>query len=141
MLCNEIMKTDVVSIAPGDTVQEAATKMHNRNVGFLPVCEARRKVIGTLTDRDIVVRHVAQGGDPDAPVSSIMSELVVSCQPATDVHNALELMRLHQVSRLMCVDDSDRLVGVISLSDIAQNVGDLESGATLRAVSAREAHP
>jgi CBS domain-containing protein len=119
MLCSDIMRTDVECIAPEDSVQEAATRMRERSIGFLPVCESQRRVVGALTDRDIVVRLIAQGGSSSDSVSSVMSEFVVTCLPSTNVESALELMRRHHVWRLVCVDSSECVVGVLSLSDIA----------------------
>jgi CBS domain-containing protein len=142
MQCAEIMKTDVASVGPEDSAQTAARTMRERGIGFLPVCSAEGTVLGTVTDRDIALRVVADAIPPDTPIGSFMTKNVVACRPTDDVRDAERLMAQERVSRIMCIDESsDRLSGVISLSDLTQ----LESGGraarTLRQVSSREARP
>jgi CBS domain-containing protein len=138
MNCDEIMKRDIECVSPTDRVQEAARKMRDENVGFLPVCDTGNKPVGTITDRDITVRLVANDLAPDTAVQQIMSRDVVACKPNTNLTQALRLMRENHKSRIMCTDDAGRLVGVISLSDVAQ-VAESEGASTLRGVSEREA--
>jgi CBS domain-containing protein len=112
--------------------------MRDQNIGFLPVCEANMKVIGTVTDRDITIRAVAEGLPSSTPVDALMTSDVVACSSDDDLESARELMAEHQKSRIMCVSTSGRLEGIISLSDLAQ----LDEGSsidTLRHVSSREA--
>jgi len=132
MLSEDIMKTDVESVSPADTIQEAASKMRDDNVGFLPVCDESRQVLGTITDRDIAVRAVAEAQPATTPVEDIMTGEVVACSPKDTIDTALQLMAENHKSRIMCLDDEGRLIGVISLSDIAQLVGDASE--TLRTV-------
>jgi CBS domain-containing protein len=139
MRCEEIMKKSVECIAPKDTVEAAARRMRDENVGFLPVCDASGKVLGTLTDRDIAIRVVAKNGSGATPVEKVMTAEVISCSPSDTLTEAQELMAKHQKSRIMCIDESDRLVGVISLSDIAQHDG--KAAKTLQQVSERESRP
>lgn len=144
MRCKDLMKTDIICCAPDESIFECATKMNRDNVGFMPICEkggaGGRRLLGVLTDRDIVLRVVAfEGGrDPRAVrCSEVMSKNPVSCRPEDDISRAAELMAQHQISR-MCVCEGDILKGVISLSDIVQ--AERERGAdTLRKVSEREA--
>jgi len=139
MLCRELMKTEIEAVSPGDTVLDAARRMRDQNIGFLPVCDGAMRVVGTLTDRDIAVRLVAEDMPATAAVEQVMSPNVVACRPGDDLHAAEQLMAERHVSRVMCVDDDGVLVGVLSLSDIAQR-DDAESVAdTLRRVSEREA--
>jgi CBS domain-containing protein len=138
MLCEEIMKRDVECLSLQDTVQIAARKMREANVGFLPICDTTKKVIGTLTDRDIAIRLVADSKPASTKVSDIMTKEVVACRPSEDVSKAEQLMGKNQKSRILCVDDSGKLVGVISLSDIAQRDGG-RVAQTMRDVTAREA--
>jgi len=137
MLCEDIMKTDVESVSPVDTIQDAARKMRDDNVGFLPVCDESRQVLGTITDRDIAIRAVADAQPVTTPVEDIMTGEVVACSPKDTIDTALQLMAENHKSRIMCLDEEGRLIGVISLSDIAQLVGDASE--TLRQVTDREA--
>src|SRR5438094_69530 len=120
MRCEEIMKSDVECVSAIDHVQAAARKMRDAGVGFLPVCDRDRKVLGTLTDRDIAIRLVAEDLAPDTAVQTIMTKEAVSCRPSDALEEATRLMREHHKSRILCCDDDGRLLGVISLSDIAQ---------------------
>ncbi len=139
MRCEEIMKRDVECLQPNDTAQQAAVKMRNENIGFLPVCDDTGKVLGTLTDRDIAIRLVAQGKSPTTVVSDILTREAVTCRPSDDIRDAERLLAERKKSRIMCVDDAGHLVGVISLSDIAQAEEGVQVAATLREVTAREA--
>lgn len=144
MRCQELMKTDVTCCSKDETVFDCAAKMNRDNVGFVPICEkdhsAGHRLIGTLTDRDIVLRVVAyEGGrDPRAvKCGEILSRQPISCQPSDDMSVAADLMARHHISR-MCVCEGDILKGVISLSDVVQ--ASRQRGAeTLRKVSEREA--
>jgi len=138
--CLEIMKRDIECLAPHASVQSAAATMRDRNVGFLPVCDDSDEVLGTVTDRDIAIRVVAEQLSPQTTaVEEVMSPEVIACQPEDDIEQAQELMAQYRKSRIMCIDSDGRLVGVISLSDIADRVGN-SAARTLRAVSSREVH-
>ena len=138
MRCEEIMKRDVECLSPRDTAEAAAVRMRDQGVGFLPVCDPSGKVIGTLTDRDIVVRVLASKKPGTTLVEHIMTKEVVSCRPQDDLQRAEQLMAQKHKSRIMCIDDNGRLVGIISLSDIAQHVDGAHALETLRQVSERE---
>ena len=138
MNCSEIMKTDIECVSAQTSVQAAARKMRDQNVGFLPVCNESMNVLGTVTDRDIAVRAVAENLPAGTPVDALMTHEIIACRPEDDLSYARELMAQHQKSRIMCISRSGRLEGVISLSDLAQL--DEQAGAdTLRQVSSREA--
>jgi CBS domain-containing protein len=139
MLCRDIMKTDVKCVAPTDPVTVAARRMRDENIGFLPVCEDDGTVRGTLTDRDITIRVIAAERPVSSQVKEIMTPEVVACKETDDVSKAQELLRHYQKSRIMCLDIDNHLVGVISLSDLAETT-EQEAAETLRAVSARESH-
>jgi CBS domain-containing protein len=137
--CEEIMKRDVECVRPDDSLQQAARKMRDLNVGFLPVCAEEKKVIGTVTDRDIAVRAVADDRSPAyTRVGDVMTREVVAVSPRDPLTRAEELMSQHHKSRLVVLDINDQLVGVISLSDIAQRRG-FAAARTLRGVTMREA--
>ena len=140
MRCEEIMKHDVAYIAPDDTVEAAARRMRDENVGFLPVCDESKKVIGTLTDRDIAIRMVAEGRPASTQVKESLTRDIVACKPTDDIRRAEELMGQHRKSRIMCLDDDGRLAGVISLSDLAQTGDDAWAAQTMRQVTERETH-
>jgi CBS domain-containing protein len=139
MQCQEIMKDSVECLSPNDTVQSAATKMRDRNIGFMPICDQSKKVIGTITDRDIAIRLVASNRPASAQVADYMSKEVVACRPTDDVQMAADMMGRHHKSRMLCTDSGGRLLGVISLSDIAQQGDDLQAATTMRQVTTREA--
>lgn len=138
MRCEEIMKKDVQFVSPRDTVEDAAMRMKDHEVGFLPVCDQSRKVLGTLTDRDIAIRLVAGKKPASTFVEEIMTNEVISCRPEDDVQDAQLAMAENHKSRIICCDQNGALLGVISLSDIAQHAQDTASE-TLRGVSEREA--
>jgi CBS domain-containing protein len=137
MRCSEIMKTQIECVSPQTSVRNAAGKMRDQGIGFLPVCDEAMRPIGTLTDRDIAVRIVAEGASGNAPVESCMTKGVVDCRPSDSIEDVRDLMEEHQVSRIICTSTQGRIEGIISLSDIVEL--DEESGAqTLRRVSERE---
>lgn len=137
MKLREIMKSDASCVSPQDTIQDAARQMKEENIGFLPVCDESEKVLGTLTDRDIAVRVVAEGKPLDTRVQDVMSTDVISARPDDELMKAENLMSNQQKSRLVVTDESGKLEGVISLSDLTKN--DVDSGArTMRGVTNRE---
>lgn len=139
MNCDAIMKREVESVSPQDTVDYAARRMRDENIGFLPVCDENRKVLGALTDRDIAIRLVAGNKPASTSVVEIMTMQVVSCRPQDDIREAERLMVRNHKSRIMCIDDAGQLAGVISLSDIARHDGSDRVSTTLRGVTEREA--
>ena len=132
----EAMTPDVVTVSPDATLTEAARLMRESDIGPLPVCEDKR-IVGMLTDRDITVRAIAEGRDPNATrVSEVMTPEVISCMEADDVERAAQLMQGAQLRRLLVVDAEGRLAGIVSLGDLALQTGDdALSGQTLERVS------
>lgn len=115
----DIMSTDVRTIQPQESLRSAAQCMRELDVGALPVCDGER-LLGMLTDRDIAVRAVADGLNPDeACVSDIMSPEVATCSAEQDAEAAKRLMGEQQLRRLPVVDADRRLVGIVSLGDLA----------------------
>lgn len=137
MLCADVMKTEVECIEPTEPVEAAARRMKDKGIGFLPVCSDVRHIVGTITDRDIALRIVAEGRPSSTPVGKIMTKGVVSCRVTDDIKQAERLMGEEQKSRILCVDDEGALVGVISLSDIAQRDG-ARIAQTMQQVTHRE---
>jgi CBS domain-containing protein len=140
MKCEDLMKRDTECVSPSETAQDAARKMRDQNVGFLPVCESNNRVVGTITDRDIAIRLVAEDQDAETPVSAIMTRDVVACRDSDEIERAVELMALNRKSRIICLDENDRLCGVISLSDLAQRAGAGHAVETMRRVTERRSH-
>lgn len=133
MKISEVMSTNVAEVGPRDTLQAAAAKMAEINVGSLPVTDQGR-LVGVITDRDIAIRAVAQGSAADAAVESAMSKGAVTVAAETPVEEAAELMRDKQIRRLYVVD-GDRLKGVASLGDFALEAKTQEAGETLKEIS------
>lgn len=118
MRLRDIMTSGVESVSPGSTVLDAAKKMKSRNVGSIPVCEGD-KIVGIVTDRDIVLRTVADGKDPKTSrCEEIMTRELILGSPDMDVHQAAQIMADEQIRRLP-VADNGRLVGIVAIGDLA----------------------
>jgi CBS domain-containing protein len=139
MRCDQIMKKNPECVTPDETALVAARKMRSSHIGFLPVCElASGKVAGTLTDRDLCIRVCAEDKKgSETKISEVMTREVITCRPEQDVSEAAELMAENHKSRIMVVDGAGKLVGVISLSDIATYDSSVATR-TMREVSERE---
>jgi len=123
MKVNEIMTSDFEKIASTSSLCEAAQRMKLSNIGFLPVQEGD-KLIGLLTDRDLVIRGLAEGLDPrSTPVKEIISSDIVYCYEDESVEDAARLMGDNQVRRLIVVDHRQTPVGIVSIGDIAVKSG------------------
>lgn len=131
MDCQQILAPDTYSIHKSDSVRRASEVMQEADIGFLPVCDGEREVIGVITDRDIVTRVVAVGMSTEAAVEDIMTKSLTTVSTREKVHNAIEKMRSDKVRRLVCVDDNGALAGVISLDDIAALGDNRLTGVTL----------
>lgn len=141
MRCEDIMNRDLSWVGPGDNAHVAARKMRDEGVGFLPVCDGTMKPLGALTDRDLCLRVAAEDRRAsNVGVHDVMSLEVVTIPARADLAEARKLMGERQKSRLICVNDQGKLVGVLSLSDLAE-AGAAEAAETLREVAAREVHP
>src|SRR5262245_34679744 len=136
MRVNEVMTKNVQCVSPDATLQEAAAKMKSLNIGPLPVCDNDR-LVGLLTDRDITVRATAEGEDPTViRVRDVMTPEVVYCFEDQLVSDAARMMQDWKVRRLVVLNHDKRLVGIVSLGDLAVESGDEQlSGQTLEQVS------
>jgi CBS domain-containing protein/sporulation protein YlmC with PRC-barrel domain len=136
MQIKEIMTRQVEVIHPEATLWEAAQKMAGLDVGPLPVCKGD-ELVGMLTDRDITVRATAEGRDPKTTrVHEVMTPDVVYVFEDEDVSEAASIMMEEQVRRLVVLNQSKKLVGIISLGDLAVHTGDVQqAGETLESVS------
>jgi CBS domain-containing protein len=136
MQVKDIMTKGVEVVRPDATLQEAATKMRSLDIGPLPVCDGD-KMIGMLTDRDITVRATAEGLDPkQTKVREVMSKEVIALREDQDTKEAAELMQTRQIRRVPIVNQEKRLVGILSLGDLARHTQDPKlAGKTLEQVS------
>jgi CBS domain-containing protein len=126
---SEVMTYDVLVATPDQPIRDAAAQMAEADIGSLPVAENDR-LIGMITDRDIVVRAVARGSDPKTPVREVMTDQIRYCYDDQDVQEVAQNMADLQVRRLPVVNRDKRLVGFIALSNIAQG-GDKRCQETL----------
>lgn len=134
MKVQDIMTRDVCIADPNQTVREAAKKMAEVDVGLLPVGENDR-LVGMISDRDIALRCVAAGKGPDATVRDIMTRDVKYCYEDQNVEDVASNMAEQQIRRLPVVDQDKRLVGIVSLADVAMERDAALSGAALRGIS------
>ena len=136
MQLKDVMTRDVEVVHPNATLEEAAAKMDSLDVGPLPVCDGNR-LVGMVTDRDITVRATAAGKDPrTTPVREVMTDNVVHCFDDDDTNEAARLMEEQQIRRLVVLDRDKRLVGIVSLGDLAVATQDDQlSGEVLERIS------
>jgi CBS domain-containing protein len=131
----DVMTKDVETIGPNDTLKAAAEKMRELSVGPLPVCEGD-KLMGIITDRDIVVRAVAKGMDINTTrVSEAMTDHVESVHVSDDITTVSKKMNEEKIRRVLVVDDHDKLVGIIALGDLVEAMNTEEAGKTLETIS------
>ena len=131
----DLMSRDVQVISPDGTIKEAAQQMRKGNFGMMPVGENDR-MIGTISDRDIAIRAVAEGKDPSTKVREVMSEGIVWAYEEDSVEDAAKLMGDRQIRRLPIVNADKRLVGIVALGDFAVVSADIEvAGEALSEIS------
>lgn len=134
MKIRDVMTPNPRTVSPDDTVQEAARIMQTEDTGAVPVVNNGR-VLAVVTDRDIVVRVVAEGSPLSTPVRDVASRGVVCATPDMSTREANDLMSEHQIRRLPVVEN-DRLVGIVSIGDLAVKEGkDSRTGDTLQSIS------
>jgi len=136
MQLKDVMTREIEVISPEASIEEAARKMDQLNVGPLPVCDGKR-LVGMVTDRDITVRATAAGKDPrTARVREAMTTDVMYCFDDQDVGEAARLMQTEQIRRVPVLDRWHHLVGIVSLGDLAADMPDHRlSGEVLERVS------
>ncbi|MBR5491191.1 MAG: CBS domain-containing protein [Oscillospiraceae bacterium] len=132
----DVMTDGIISIGLKEPVSAAARLLKSKNIGALPVCDENGKLRGILTDRDIVTRCVASGFDPiETKVEDIMSRGVVFASPFDELEHAVRVMSRDQIRRLPIMDRG-RLVGMVSLCDMARNCNcDMEAAEALAEIS------
>ena len=131
----DVMTPRPTTVEPGASVVDAARTMRERDTGIVPVVE-NGKLIGTVTDRDIVVRLIAEGRDPgSATVREIASTDLVTVDPQQELDEGLRLMAQHKVRRLPVVEEDGRLVGIVSQADVARQEDDARTGEVVEQIS------
>ena len=131
----DLMTQSPRSLESGSTVMEAARLMRDEDAGLIPVVEGE-KLVGTVTDRDIAIRVVAEGKSPESiTVGEIASRELVTIDPQQDLDEALRLMARHRVRRLPVVEEDGKLVGIVAQADIARNASDEQTGDRVEDIS------
>jgi len=139
--CDEVMKRNVHSIREHDSLQKAAQLMREQDVGFLPVLNRDGILVGVVTDRDIVIRGCENDDCPSAtPIRDVMTLEAITCRPEDLISHAEALMSEHRISRLPIVDRG-ALVGITSLSDLAQYDLPVRIGKTVQRIAERKYAP
>ncbi len=131
---NEVMTHDPRTLTPESTVEEAARLMRDDDVGSIPLVDGQ-KCVGTVTDRDIVLRVVADGRPLETRVREIATDRLVTIDPQQRVDEAMRLMAEHQVRRLPVCEEDGRLVGIVAQADIARFASEERTGATVEQIS------
>jgi CBS domain-containing protein len=131
----DVMTANPSSLGSSSNAIEAARLMRDEDAGIIPIVEGD-KLIGTVTDRDIAIRVVAEGKDPETTtVGEIASRELVTIDPQQDLDEALRLMARHQVRRLPVVEEDGKLVGIVAQKDIAQHASDEQTGDVVEDIS------
>ena len=135
MKLREIMSDHVEVIHPDDSLQTAAEKMRDRDIGFLPVCDGDR-LIGVLTDRDLITRGLADGLESKALLGrDLVTSPAIYCFDDQSIEEAAKLMHDNQIRRLVVLSRDKQMVGVVSLGDLAMTASDKLTGNVLQSVS------
>ena len=141
--CDEVMRTDVPLVSEGESILQVAERMRDENVGFVPIVreDGSRRLVGVVTDRDIVVTAVADRLDlRTTPIGHIMTAPVMTAAPDEDLESALGKMADAEIRRLPICDEEHRVLGVLSLHDIAQQQDAATLGEVFREVSRPSVH-
>ena len=130
--CSDVMTDNPVYALPDDTVDKVAQLMKKEDIGPVPVVddEQNKRLVGIVTDRDLALKVVAEGRDPQTTkVEEVMTRKLITCRPDDDVESAMKAMAQYQLRRIPVVDDANRLVGIISQADVATRVDEPEKTA------------
>ena len=120
--CSDVMTENPVYALPDDTVEKVAQLMKKEDIGPVPVVddERNKRLVGIVTDRDLALKVVAEGRDPQTTkVEEVMTRKLITCRPDDDVESAMKAMAQYQLRRIPVVDEANRLVGIISQADVA----------------------
>jgi CBS domain-containing protein len=131
------MHTPVSMLGKADTAAVAARRLRDDNIGFLAVCDRDGRIVGTITDRDLTTRVLAEGASPDTLLDAIMTREIVCCDPTDDVLEAERLMASKKKSRIVCVNDAGQPVGIISVTDLVQHEDGWRIARTMKQIARR----
>jgi CBS domain-containing protein len=132
---SELMTVRPRTVKAGDSVVEAAKLMKGEDAGIAPIVDGER-LVGVVTDRDIAIRVVAEGRDPQATkVEEVGSQNVVTIDPQQELDEALRLMAQHQLRRLPVVEEDGKLVGIVSQADVARHADTSRTGEVVEEIS------
>ncbi|WP_128894999.1 CBS domain-containing protein [Longirhabdus pacifica] len=135
----DIMSTDCVTVAEDSSLYEAACKMKDNDIGFVPVVEGDR-MVGVVTDRDLVVRGYAEKHSGSTSVNEVMSNSITTACPDTSIDEASQMMAREQIRRLPIVEE-ERLLGVVSIGDLATHrSSEDEAGEALSEISEKRVY-
>ncbi|HEU4629066.1 MAG TPA: CBS domain-containing protein [Gemmatimonadaceae bacterium] len=137
MKAREIMTRDPRTVTPDTRLPEVARLMQSEDVGVIPVVDGSRNLVGVVTDRDIALRVVAEGRDPNATMArDVMSGDVRTCKEDDDVDDVMDVMGREQVRRIPIVDERGSLVGIVAQADIVlEGKSDRKSERTIEKIS------
>ncbi|HEU5371993.1 MAG TPA: CBS domain-containing protein [Gaiellaceae bacterium] len=131
----ELMTVKPRTVKAGDSVVEAAKLMRGEDAGLAPIVDGDR-LVGVVTDRDIAIRVVAEGRDPQSTkVEEVASQNVVTIDPQQDLDEALRLMAQHQLRRLPVVEEDGKLVGIVAQADVARHADAERTGEVVEEIS------
>jgi CBS domain-containing protein len=131
----ELMTVKPRTVKAGDSIVDAAKLMKGEDAGIAPIVDGE-KLVGVITDRDIAIRVVAEGKDPQSTkVEEIASQNLVTIDPQQDLDEALRLMAQHQVRRLPVVEEDGKLVGIVAQADVARHADAARTGEVVEEIS------
>ena len=128
----DVMTKDLIYASPQDTVSHVAQLMKREDIGPVLIVdnEESKRLVGIVTDRDLALKVVAEGRDPQTTyVEEVMTRKLITCRPDDDIDNAMKAMAQYQLRRIPVVEDDNKLVGIISQADVATRVDEPEKTA------------
>jgi CBS domain-containing protein len=141
MYVRDVMKKTVVTCKEKDSLKHCADLMRDWKIGMLPVVDGKQQLVGVVTDRDLVVRGMAENRPLSTEAKELMTKRLITCRQEDELWFAEERMAAERKSRIVVVDDGRHVVGVISLSDIPMAEEGPRAGQLLQQVTKREASP
>jgi CBS domain-containing protein len=136
MKVNDVMHRGATWVGPETPISELARMMRDEDIGAIPIGEDDR-LIGMVTDRDIVCRGLANGGDcATLTARDVLSKPVLYCRTDEDVEDALRIMETNQIRRLPVINEKKRLVGILAIGDVSEKLGRDLTGEVMRSVAA-----
>ncbi len=136
--CSDVMTEDLIYCMPDDSTTKAAQLMKKEDVGPVLIVDDTRALVGIVTDRDLALKIVGEGRDPQTtPVKDVMSKKLITCRAEDDVERAMSAMAQYQLRRIPVVADGMKLVGIISQADIARENAPQKTGEVVKEISQR----